>query len=165
MSCAHALFAVLLSLGRMAAVLCTWLQKVATWMWYSSCLQGLGRRSMTELMTDIPCCTGQPKRATVRQHATSCKNSKWTRRTETRCVGCQRKMCSTVLGLHAWYMCVYVLLCAVNRETRRCHLGMFTYSNVHGNNKDSCGTPSGTYLLLLTGSCLVVDHQFQYWQA
>ena len=76
---------------RAASMPCTRLKKVGIWRWSSSCLQSLGQASMRRTAVSTPCCTGQPRGATVRWHATWLKNWRWIHRTGTRCVGSQGK--------------------------------------------------------------------------
>ena len=94
---------------RMAKIPCTWLHKVGVWMSSSTCCRCLEQGSMRRICSPIPCCTGQPRRVTVRWHVTSLQNSSWTHRTGTRCVECQETVLISKCNI---YMCAWFSLCS-----------------------------------------------------
>ena len=126
---------------------CTWLHKVGTLRSFNSyclCLeQGSMRRQMAPL---IPCCTLQPRRATLRWRVTSLQSSSWTHRTGTRCVGA-RGLCwyPNARSTCVMYVCVHGLVCAVT------HVVVKQVSHGHVN-VQSCIMPSESYPTL----CLLV---------
>ena len=88
---------------------CTVLHKVDTLRSSNSCCLCLEQRSMRRQIILLPCCTGQPRRVTVRWHVTSLQNSSWTHRTGTRCVGCQG---TVLVSKCKVYVCTWFSLCS-----------------------------------------------------
>ena len=134
---------------RMASMPCTWLHKVGVWMSSNSWLLCLEQGSMTRQTPPIPCCTGQPSVVTVRWHVTSLQNSSWTHRTGTRCVGCQGTVLISKCKVYvcAWFS-LYSEACCDKTGVTWTHLCTVL-----------CYAFRVLSHCLLTGSCLVMDHQ------
>ena len=134
---------------RMAAMPCTRLQQVGVWMSSSTCYQCLKQGSVRRIRSPIPCCTGQPRRVTVRWHVTSLQNSSWTHRTGTRCVGCQG---TVLVSKCKVYVCAWFSLCS----EACCDKTGVTWTSL-------CAVLCCAFRVLshslLTGSCLVMDYQ------
>jgi len=115
---------------------CTWLQQVGVWMSSNSSCQCLEQGSMRRMRTPIPCCTGQPKKVTVRWHVISLQNSSSTHRTGTRCVGSEGTalVSECKVYMHANMYACFRLCSEAYVVTKQVSLGhvyvMFMYSPV-----------------------------------
>ena len=134
---------------RMATMPCTRLHKVGVSMSSSTCCRCLEQGSMRKIRSPIPCCTGQPSVVTARWHFTSLQSYRWTHRTGTRCVECQG---TVVVSKCKVYVCAWFSLCSEAccdktgvTWTRLCSVLCYAFRVLSHS--------------LLTGSCLVMDHQ------